>query len=185
MRRSAYTGYAYSRSAAQCIWSAESAAESSNGLPTGLRAAASSRRCSLTNPHGPILRRHRLCRTSRYGSRWRPRGQARWRPYPSPTVGRIGHPSSRCMSDAPWPRLWEVLDHHKKRWTPQHALNRLFGEHYPGTKLPQLSPENATVREERWSTKRLDATVRPDRETKGPNRLDLPVAVSYTHLRAH
>jgi hypothetical protein len=76
-----------------------------------------------------------------------------------------------------WERLWTVLDHHKKRATPQHALNRLFGEHFPGSKLPDLPPATATVRQEEWSTAELDATIRPDRITAGPKRFDVPVVV--------
>jgi hypothetical protein len=89
------------------------------------------------------------------------------------------------LTEQSWRKLWEVLDHHKKRWTPQHALNRLFGEHYPGVKLPPLSPETATVREAEWSTEQLDATVRPDRETTGPARFDAPVVVVMWKGRPH
>jgi len=71
-----------------------------------------------------------------------------------------------------------VLDYHKKKATPEHALNRLFREYHPGVlDVPYLSPSTATVRTERWSTEQLNTTVRRDRTTIGPARTDVPVVV--------
>ena len=74
--------------------------------------------------------------------------------------------------------MWSVLDYHKKKATPEHALNRLFREHHPGVLVvPHLSPSTATVRREGWSTEQLNGTVRKDRTTIGPARTDVPVVV--------
>jgi hypothetical protein len=74
-----------------------------------------------------------------------------------------------------WNRVWGILDYHKKNATPLFALNRLFREQV--SNAPGISTSTATVRLEQWTTGQLDQTVRKDRSTTGPARLDVAVVV--------
>lgn len=76
---------------------------------------------------------------------------------------------------AQWEPVWKVLDHHKKKFTPQHALNRLF--HEQRSDGPHLTPSTATVQKQFWSIHQLDRTIRKDSVTTGPAMLDVPIVV--------